>query len=580
MAFNGSSNHTFHGGQFTNFEGTVHFHANSLGTILLPEFTSPTLTLCSSCLRNLPPNFSRERMSVGGPNRNRPSQTVNTNKERMIWDEYTRIPIGKIHIKRSVGNTQVREQDAENRSWRHLVAYRTFNHIRIQDHGNSDFLYVTYRGQDASEAFHMDFKQFSHVRNLNVAQLLGYNDTLPALIFYDVARIWERNKFSSLLYIYFEYVFGEVCISDREMDLRKLWINPRTGALCTGPFVQYSFDNSITYSASGFKTNSASSRKPSLLSLQAYKDSSTLFTYLTQRLPAQDIIQGIDWSRRGTLERVADEEMSFMLSSLPGTIYRGTQHTIVARWVGDMKECYYKPVCKGNSPDEMWLVCIAHNSVRIKTMQSHISHLHNQEFGIYYALHPREEWCKLADSWLLQAHSVLSQYGLREAEWKEHFIAHGFWLYLQCSHEHSSRRSSNTSTKPVYLFTQPIPHPSDGEGVWNTWVKGKKYFWSFHPSGDEEISEDMQLSLGLPSFTSRLEIRHFWWDHNTYNAVQKLHVFNGFNPQTTAFAQSFGLPNFKDIPESPQNTEAMDVDDEPLASSTSVIAEGDAMNVD
>ncbi|ESK84924.1 hypothetical protein Moror_9259 [Moniliophthora roreri MCA 2997] len=386
----------------------------------------------------------------------------------------------------------------------------------------------------------MDFKQFSHVRNLNVAQLLGYNDTLPALIFYDVARIWERNKFSSLLYIYFEYVFGEVCISDREMDLRKLWINPRTGALCTGPFVQYSFDNSITYSASGFKTNSASSRKPSLLSLQAYKDSSILFTYLTQRLPARDIIQGIDWSRRGTLERVADEETTFMLSSLPGTIYRGTQHTIVARWVGDMKECYYKPVCKGNVPDEMQLVCIAHNSVQIKTMQSHISHLHNQEFGIYYALRPREEWCKLADSWLLQAHSVLSQYGLQEAEWKEHY----------------------------------------GEGVWNTWVKGKKYFWSFHPSGDEEISEDMQLSLGLPSFTSRLEIRHFWWDHNTYNAVQKLHVFNGFNPQTTAFAQSFGLPNFKDIPESPQNTEAMDVDDEPLASSTSVIAEGDAMNVD
>uniref|UniRef100_A0A0W0EYW8 Uncharacterized protein n=1 Tax=Moniliophthora roreri TaxID=221103 RepID=A0A0W0EYW8_MONRR len=515
MAFTKSSNHTFHGGQFTNFEGTVvhhHqvIHANLLGPIQVAELTRPASTppastVSSARLQDLPPNLYRERMSVWNPNANGPLQITNADQERRFWGEYTRVSTGKIHIKRSIGDAQVREQDEENRSWRHVVAYRTFNHVELQDQGNSDFLYVTYRGQDASEAFHRDFKQFSRVRNLNVAQLFGYNDTLPALIFYDVAHIWEQNKFSSLLYIYFEYVFGEVHVSDENMDLRELWIHPKTGALCAGPFVQYSSHSSITYYASGFKTNSMSSKKPCFLSLQTYKDSSALFTYLTRRLSARNIIRGIDWCRRGTLERVADEETTFVLSSLPDTIYRGTQHTIIARWLGNMKECHYRPEREKNLPDGMQPVCIANNSVRIMITQSQISHFCDQE---------------------------------------EHFIAHGFWLYLRCKHQRALK-SNDISTKPIYLFTRPIPRPSDSKSIWNAWIEGKKYFWSFNRSGGEEISEDTQLSLGLPSFTSRFEIRHNWWGDNTYNAIRQLHVSKGFDPQTTDFAQSLGLPNFR-----------------------------------
>ncbi|ESK84921.1 hypothetical protein Moror_9261 [Moniliophthora roreri MCA 2997] len=477
MAFTKSSNHTFHGGQFTNFEGTVvhhHqvIHANLLGPIQVAELTRPASTppastVSSARLQDLPPNLYRERMSVWNPNANGPLQITNADQERRFWGEYTRVSTGKIHIKRSIGDAQVREQDEENRSWRHVVAYRTFNHVELQDQGNSDFLYVTYRGQDASEAFHRDFKQFSRVRNLNVAQLFGYNDTLPALIFYDalvpVAHIWEQNKFSSLLYIYFEYVFGEVHVSDENM--------------C------------------------------------------------------------------GAYYEVAVKRR-FFTNLGPDTVL-----------------------------------------IRIMITQSQISHFCDQEVAIYYALHPRDDWCKLADSWLSQAHSVLSRCGLQKVEWKEHFIAHGFWLYLRCEHQRALK-SNDISTKPIYLFTRPIPRPSDSKSIWNAWTEGKKYFWSFNRSGGEEISEDTQLSLGLPSFTSRFEIRHNWWDDNTYNAIRQLHVFKGFDPQTTDFAQSLGLPNFRIVGQARfdhiTDTEAMDVDGEFAVSLSTIAAnvEEDGMNVD
>ncbi|ESK84926.1 hypothetical protein Moror_9257 [Moniliophthora roreri MCA 2997] len=110
------------------------------------------------------------------------------------------------------------------------------------------------------QTFRRDFEQFFRLRNVNIAQLFGYNDgrlALPALILYDVlvpvTRIWERNQFSSLLYTYFEYIAGAAQISDTDVNIGELWIHPRTSAICTGPYVQYSSSN-LVYTVSGFQT--------------------------------------------------------------------------------------------------------------------------------------------------------------------------------------------------------------------------------------------------------------------------------------------------------------------------------------
>uniref|UniRef100_A0A0W0FPN6 Uncharacterized protein n=1 Tax=Moniliophthora roreri TaxID=221103 RepID=A0A0W0FPN6_MONRR len=525
MAFQGSSRFTIKGGSFTNIAGDQHNHIQ--GDLV---------------------------------------QVINREKNRSIWDEYIWVPTGKIYIKKTICDTDVKRENKKNQSWWNVDARRIINLASIQgEDKDSEFLYISYNGQDAHKAFHKDFEQFSCVRDVKVAQLFGYNDgqfALPALIFYNapvpVAWIWEYNQFSSLLGAYFQYLFGVIQISKQAIDLRELWIYPRTGTLCIGPYVQYSSTN-LKYSASGFRTNLIPIDAHPFLSLHTYSDSSTLFSYLTQRLSAQNIVQGITQFIRSTLECVANEQIAFMLSSLPATIYSRTQHKVIAKWPGNIEEWYYKPVSFGSLPDGMHARCpnINHGSIRIMVMPSHIQQLQSWKFSFYYSLHPMKEWFKFAVSWLLQAHSVLSQCKYQENEWEGSSSMYGFMLNLQCTDSCLPWRKSNISTKkPVYLFIQPIPHPLDHKSVWDAWAQGRKYFWSSDYSGCEEMSEDTRLSLGLPSFTSRIEISQDWWDCTVYNSIKQLHILNGFNPLKTDFAQSLGFSILKVIGNGAQSENA------------------------
>ncbi|ESK82017.1 hypothetical protein Moror_8409, partial [Moniliophthora roreri MCA 2997] len=77
--------------------------------------------------------------------------------------------------------------------------------------------------------------------------------------------------------------------------------------------------------------------------------------------------------------------------------------------------------------------------------------------------------------------------------------------------------------------------------IWRSWVEGTKYFWSSDPSGKEEVSEAMQVSLGLPSFTSTIEVLHSYWDQSVYEAIKMLHDYHHFDSTTTVLADSVGL---------------------------------------
>ncbi|EEB89218.1 hypothetical protein MPER_12709, partial [Moniliophthora perniciosa FA553] len=402
-------------------------------------------------------------------------------RERTIWDEFTRVPLGKVRIKRSEGDTECSRYDFKKGRWKRVNAHRTINVASIQgEHPDLEFLYITYSGPDAFKAFDQDLEQFSRTRNLNVAQLFGYNDgqfALPALIFYDAlvpaARIWERNGFSSLLLTYFHYLFEETCAVGSNTDLRELWLNPGTGTLCIGPYVGYS--------SSTFRY------------LLTYSDSSILISYLTQTLSAQNIIRGICGSSKWTWEWVANEDVIFALSSLPGTVYSKAHRGIIARWPGDIEKWYYRLWETVGLPDEIQAsrVELDDGSVRFTVMPSQIQHLREQAFSIYYDLLPEDEWINFVSSWLSQACCVLNQCGFQEGNLEDYCILAGFRLYFRCEDELSLRISSDVSnSSPVYLFIRPIPRPSD-QAIWNAWLQGQKYFWSFDDAGRGEISQDI-----------------------------------------------------------------------------------------
>ncbi|EEB97966.1 hypothetical protein MPER_02612, partial [Moniliophthora perniciosa FA553] len=107
-------------------------------------------------------------------------------REWTIWDDYKNIPTWKIRLKKSLGATPVKKDWEVGRGY--LDACREINVVSVNgEDKDSEFLYIVYTGPDAVEAFLCDFKDFSHVKNLNYIELFGYNrgTALPALVFYD-----------------------------------------------------------------------------------------------------------------------------------------------------------------------------------------------------------------------------------------------------------------------------------------------------------------------------------------------------------------------------------------------------------
>ncbi|KAK7060281.1 hypothetical protein VNI00_001046 [Paramarasmius palmivorus] len=143
----------------------------------------------------------------------------------------------------------------------------------------------------------------------------------------------------------------------------------------------------------------------------------------------------------------------------------------------------------------------------------------------------------MAYYWLLQAHSISSQIGIKEDEWEQLSTLGYFFLEFRSRRDADACRDMPTLNRPMYLVVEPIPRASDDENKRKAWARGEKYYWCFDPLGAEEVTEDVQLSLGLPSLTCKIMLDNRYWKRDTYDAVQMLHTYNGFNPLSTCLAQ-------------------------------------------
>ncbi|ESK84592.1 hypothetical protein Moror_13349 [Moniliophthora roreri MCA 2997] len=521
-------------------------------------------------------------------------------RERTVWDEYTRVPVGKVYIKRTISVTDVRRQVTlpDYQHWRGVDALRLINIASI--HGedrDSEFVYVRYDGQDASEAFRRDFEQFSRSRNVHTAQLFGYNGgqfSLPALIFYDalvpVAYIWERNDFSPLIFTYLSHQLGVVPIANRNLDFGEVWVNPRTGTLCVGPYVEYSSGSRVLVDYTEEDQISTGYREYPFLSLQTYNDSNAILDLLVQTHGRTATLGAICESSNHVMERVADEDLVFMLSSLLGGVYSRTRREIIARWPKMMNERHYRPYRVDGVPE--WVEVQPsrrHNtSIRFEVTPSDIKHLQNREFDVDYQPCSGRKRKICAYAWPTQAHSVLGERGSQE-EWKGYSLLRGFSIHFQGRNEQLSPRWSNFLADKVYLFIRAIPSPSACRSVWNAWLQKPKYFWSFDRAGNEEIPEAVRCSLGLPSFTTRFQIRYQMWPHIAYTAIRQLHILKGFDPLTRDLARSLDLPlletvrdetRFEEIKAQSIQFEPMDVDSNlvVLPSTVTVDVAEDAMD--
>ncbi|KAI3604075.1 hypothetical protein WG66_000849 [Moniliophthora roreri] len=483
-----------------------------------------------------------------------------TRREWTRWDDYKYIQPCNVYLTRPLASAMEVERDEEHITWKEfrrkdgtvwkvksvthqrVAACQTINaaHIFIGDRlGDTEFMHT----------FKQDFNKFTHIRSPHVAQLFGYSDNQSgslALIFYNalipLSRvILNNNILSPLLLAYFQHQLT-LWKPDEEIDIGDLWIDPRSDELHLGPHVQIPFYRG--WMLLSYPSNSMLNGQLPPLSIQTYSDIGTTFDYLTRTVHPVNIILGITGSSRTFWQELTDEDAGSIFQTLSDTVFHQSSQNIIARVPVEVRDrTYYYLWSADISSDAMTesLDVMEDGSVRFTVMPMDIQCV--DEISLQYF---SSSFAELAYPWMTQAHRVFTQLGIDEDEWDEYSTLSSIKFIFKCKRQHpmpqenTSITSGSSGAGPVYLFIQPIPQPSDNDEVWRFWAEGTKYFWSSDSFGKEEMSEDMQLSLGLPSFTSEIYAIYYYWDQSAYEAIKMVHHHHHFDPSTVDLASMAG----------------------------------------
>ncbi|ESK88600.1 hypothetical protein Moror_3098 [Moniliophthora roreri MCA 2997] len=428
---------------------------------------------------------------------------------------------------------------------------------------DSGFLCVSYSGPDAYEAFRLEFLKFKRVKSVNVAQLLGFNDTeFPALIFYEgkctvkltekqgcfsiklvalipLAHVLDRHKQSPLLRLYFSCqwdLFDHSVLSkdsvDSGIDLRLLWVQPRTGRLCVGPSGPEIRDQFMLAALPSPVVEVCKSADP--LPIQAYKDRDVV-QYFSRAISDEDFI---DWfftkAHLNVIHSDVTEEEAQLLSLSDGTIHSGCQNRIIARCKEASRFCTWKLTYIHVSPCEIeeTRVHMVDGSIRFTVTSSERFRIcFGYEFGDYRIIGT------LLRSWLSQAPRVFKHLHM-PADYARHCsMTRKVYLFLDGKGpEFASQRN------PWFLFVRPFPSTSNSQPDFAAWIRGELHHWSLAASGQMPVPEQL---LGLSIAKPKIIVFSYSWDDIIYDSASRIQEFKGFNPDTTDFARSLQLPTFQ-----------------------------------
>ncbi|KAK7047406.1 hypothetical protein VNI00_006637 [Paramarasmius palmivorus] len=459
---------------------------------------------------------------------------------RTSWDNYKEVGTGEVYLVDAVGKTAYIEQEKDTRSRDTTIEARRSFYKAVIGEERKEYLYVKYEGYDALKAFRRDFEKYSREKDVHIAQLFGYNKSdPPALIFYDalvpVARIFEQNHLSPILYTYFSHQSNSMAIKvEPRTALGSLWIDSTSGALRIGPHIEITSERRWDIFAPKISTAEDRNGDSSCLGIQTYSDNDSILEFLCRTTTAQNILHGIRCCSTTTGEWVTNAEAVSLLSHRPGTIYNLRTREILARCRDVGESWFYELYHIHDASTMIWdtRAMMKDRAVRFTVT----SPMDIQLLNLRYELCPTSSWATLTGSWLSQAHGVVEQVDPRFGE----PTIGGFGLLLRP--ENIGSLGAILEKTPLYLFIRPIPRPSDPAYIWTRWMGGQKYFWSFDPCSEEPMSQESCKALGIPDFTCTIQIWHDLWDHIAYEAVEKLQEQNGLNARTADFARALGLP--------------------------------------
>ncbi|KAF9257160.1 hypothetical protein L218DRAFT_134109 [Marasmius fiardii PR-910] len=411
---------------------------------------------------------------------------------------------------------------------------------------------MEYTGCDAHKLFKRDFLTFSHTRHANVMQLRGFNDSdTPMVLFHEELIpiqifIQQHHEFSLFLQVYFslQATIAQLSIHKLNMMEQKfyfcgdVWVRPGNGKILLGtrgPWPDQHF--------------------PTWLSVDRYSDipvlptgmyeTSCVFKFLLSFSPDRFFLECLSWMRHSSRplqkdsytppwQYISAHSSGHCIASIQSELY--WTHSLSAVNLED-----FKPVNMGDG--------------RTRLLMRSIAQLRGTLFYYRFVLDSAESFLDRRVLWLSQSLRIFGMLNIPKKEWSDYALCGDIFLCLRTEwadflDESGSLDSDMISEdlESLYLFLLPPPQLPDSYPDKNTWMSGKNlYYWSSDPDGLSSMSKSQCASLGLPFLVPRFIDYPWTWISDIYDLIQVWQEAKGFDPTTTDFAHSLGLPTMEVI---------------------------------
>ncbi|KAI3615570.1 hypothetical protein WG66_011807 [Moniliophthora roreri] len=419
---------------------------------------------------------------------------------------------------------------------------------------------VSYHGEEALTAWRRDFKRYSQTRSPNMVQLFGINRSkIPSLIFYDemipFAQAGKDKKEMTWMQMYIHMLERRL-----NCNASRLWIDCRSGCIRSGldvqgflvrkimrvvwqhiPEVPFTVEmlNENTFTRY-LCENGSSTRDMAVLTSICYNRSRAhIIAFLDpeaalRRLRVDDA--GI-FSPDFSLE---DLRFDTVYSNALEPIARLQEGMHAIKWF-NYTSCFVEDTV------------VESGMTRLRFTRP-LQTIGDDEF--FRLLVPGRE---VEKAWLAQHHGVLT--AIREAGvmcTTQHLLTFKTeispWLVVNEATEGRFPHLSESDTlsgaspvdplsEPIYLFLPPPPLTLARLKSWSS-------YWSRDKDGERRLSKDECLRLCLPRFSRTpwpVKPELVSWPQSNYDEMYRYQLARGFDPKSTQFAESLGLPIWEPI---------------------------------
>ncbi|KAK7032313.1 hypothetical protein VNI00_013272 [Paramarasmius palmivorus] len=451
-------------------------------------------------------------------------------KERTEYDEYTRVPTGKVYLVRKVCETT--EADVK----------RTVHTARILGEDKDlEFLHLSYSGPGSqrasvfasfsipllilvSQGFKTDFQNSVALRerSAEMAQLFGYNDSrLPALIFYDalipLRNILQVNRSSVFLQTYLS-LRCDLDNLPRATRMGEIWMQPHTARLIKGPpGAPEDYNRFYVYNYSRLKHASASWQIPETALPIGQYDDQQLLQYLQISNVSKDTLLSylatlFEESKTEIFQLISDEDALFWLEAFL-SISSVSKRQVIFK-------------CPSSIPDTAWKHSVNYNPYKLLEDGSFSFEITDAllNWGTEFCYSPGDEpwdvW-NFINSWFAQADSY-------DPNWEDYtFISD---LRLSLKPVAKLGHAKKPTTQPCYLIIRPIPKLGNSyRPDLLAWMRGGLHYYSFDADGKSIISDEEpgKTRLQIPEYYPVVTVRRSWWKADAYEGAKKLKLMEG-----------------------------------------------------